>query len=164
MRLDPLLLRRGSSGLARRDCRWTGEQCRVPGGTASKEATGVCEFGAGQTWSRVATVADQRVVRDKLLLNKVCRDVCGVEACNESLHGDEVSHQTRQDLPPPPSSKRCHAWIYCQTESAPSRWMFQSTTTFLAGRIGGRAIGMINVVSCRIYVGMLARRARCGAG
>jgi hypothetical protein len=76
----------------------------VPRDTASKEAAGVSEIGAGQNWSRVAPVADRSVVRDELLLN----EVCGVQAGNEGLQGNEATHETRQGLPSRPSPKRGH--------------------------------------------------------
>jgi hypothetical protein len=81
----------------------------VSGDTASQQATGVGEIGAGQIWSRIAAVADRRVVGDELLLNKGCCQVCGVQTAHQALQGDEARHETRQGLPSRPCAKRSHA-------------------------------------------------------
>jgi hypothetical protein len=102
--LDGLLLRDGN-GYAGGNSRWLGKQRRVPGGAAPQEAARVCEIGAGQIWSRVAAMADRRVVRDELLLD----EVCGVQAGSEGLQSDEARHKTHQSLPSRQFSKRGHA-------------------------------------------------------
>jgi len=41
-------------------------------GASRNRPRGVCEIGARHIWRRVAAVADRRVIRDDLLLNKAC--------------------------------------------------------------------------------------------
>ena len=92
----------------------------MPADAASQETTAIGEIGAGQIWSRVAAVADRRVVRDELLLDEGSCGVCGVQAGNEGLHGDEARHQARQNPPSRPCAKRSHAAKYWQTDGPPT--------------------------------------------
>jgi len=98
------MLHHDSNRWVRRDCRWLGKQHSLSEDTATQEAAGVCEIGAGEIGRSVAAVADRRVACDELVLN----ELCGVQARNEDLHDDEARHETRKRLPSRPFSKRSH--------------------------------------------------------